>query len=72
MINESMIGQIVCIRGRVEQAHFPFLVADRSGQISAKMFTELTDDVNKGGVVEVQGMVKRHYRVIGDSLSITL
>jgi hypothetical protein len=72
MINESMIGQIVRIQGLVEEARFQFLnrpqyvVADRSGEISVKMFTSPKEHVEKGDVVEVLGMVIKRYVMTGD------
>ena len=45
LINESMVGKPVRIEGVVERVYFQFLnrpqylVADRSGEISVKMFT---------------------------------
>jgi len=45
LINESMVGKPVRVEGIVERVHFQFLnrpqylVADRSGEISVKMFT---------------------------------
>ena len=72
MINESMIGRVVRIEGVVEQVHFQFLnrpqylVADRSGEISVKMFTNPAEDVKVNDVVEVLGSVIRRYVAAGD------
>ena len=72
MINESMLNKPVRIEGVVERTYFQFmnrpqyLVADRSGEISVKMFTTPKEDVAKGDVVEVVGMVIRRYIVTGD------
>jgi DNA replicative helicase MCM subunit Mcm2 (Cdc46/Mcm family) len=72
MINESMIGQIVRIEGVVERVYFQFLnrpqylVADRTGEISVKMFTSPEVPVNKDEVVEVLGQVIKRYIVTGD------
>jgi RecJ-like exonuclease len=72
MINENMIGSIVRIEGVVERTYFQFLnrpqflVADRTGEISVKMFTNPQKDVNVGDVVEVLGMVIRRYIATGD------
>jgi hypothetical protein len=62
MMNESMIGQIVCIQDLVKQAHFPFLnrpqfIVTVPKEIPVKMFTAPTDDMNTGDVVEVPGMI---------------
>jgi len=72
MINENMIGKIVRIEGVVERVYFQFLnrpqylVADRSGEISVKMFTSTDEDVKVNDVVEVLGQVIRRYFVTGD------
>ena len=71
VINESMIGKVVRIQGLVKQAHFPFLnrpqfIVTGSGEISVKMFTAPTDDVNMGDVVEVPGMIIWRSMVVGD------
>jgi RecJ-like exonuclease len=72
MINESMIGQIVRVEGVVERVYFQFLnrpqylVADRSGEISVKMFTSPRQRVKKGDIVEVLGMIIQRFMVTGD------
>lgn len=72
MINESMLGQVVRIEGVVEQVYFQFLnrpsylVADRSGEISVKMFTNPSDTIKKGDIVEVLGSIIHRYVVTGD------
>jgi hypothetical protein len=72
LINESMVGKPVRIEGVVEQVHFQFLnrpqyrVADRSGEISVKMFTSPDENVKVNDVVEVFGQVIRRYIVTGD------
>ncbi|WAC05852.1 MAG: nucleotide-binding protein [Methanoregula sp.] len=72
LINENMVGKIVRIEGVVERIHFQFLnrpqytVADRSGDISVKMFTSPDEDVKVNDVVEVLGQVIRRYIVTGD------
>jgi hypothetical protein len=72
LINESMIGKIVRIEGVVERTHFQFLnrpqyvVADRSGEISVKMFTSPDEDVKVNDVVEVLGQVIKRYIATGD------
>jgi DNA replicative helicase MCM subunit Mcm2 (Cdc46/Mcm family) len=72
MINENMIGKIVRIEGVVERVYFQFLnrpqylVADRSGEISVKMFTSTDEDVKVNDVVEVLGQVIHRYFVTGD------
>jgi hypothetical protein len=72
MINESMVGKPVRIEGVVERVYFQFLnrpqylIADRSGEISVKMFTSTDEDVKVNDVVEVIGQVIRRYIVTGD------
>lgn len=72
MITESMIGKPVRIEGVVERVFFRhmnrprFLIGDRTGEISVKMFTTPQEDVVEGDIVEVFGMVIRRYLVTGD------
>jgi hypothetical protein len=72
LINESMVGKPVRIEGVVERVYFQFLnrpqylVADRSGAISVKMFTSPENDIKANDVVEVLGQVIRRYIVTGD------
>jgi hypothetical protein len=72
LINESMVGKPVRIQGVVERVYFQFLnrpqylVADRSGEISVKMFTSTKEDIKVNDVVEVLGQVIRRYIVTGD------
>ncbi|MCX6689717.1 MAG: nucleotide-binding protein [Methanoregula sp.] len=72
LINESMIGKPVRIEGVVERVYFQFLnrpqylVADRSGAISVKMFTSPEEDVKVNDVVEVLGQVIRRYIAAGE------
>ncbi len=71
-INESMIGKIVRVEGVVERVHFQFLnrpqytIADRTGQISAKMFTTPDEDLKVKDIIEVYGQVIRRYIVTGE------
>jgi hypothetical protein len=73
-INLSKLGEPVRIKGVVERVHFQFLnrpqylVADRTGEISVKMFTSPTEDVQKGDVVEVLGTVVKRYIMTGDAV----
>ena len=59
LINESMVGKPVRIEGVVERVYFQFLnrpqylIADRSGQISVKMFTSTNEDIKVKDIVEV-------------------
>lgn len=72
LINESMIGKIVRIEGVVERVHFQFLnrpqysVADRTGEISVKMFTSPDEDIKVNDTVEVLGQVIQRYIVTGE------
>ena len=72
LINESMVGKPVRVEGVVERVYFQFLnrpqylVADRSGAISVKMFTSPDEDVKVDDVVEVIGQVIKRYIVSGD------
>ena len=72
LINESMVGKPVRVEGVVERVYFQFLnrpqylVADRSGAISVKMFTSSPEDIKVNDVVEVLGQVIKRYVVTGD------
>jgi hypothetical protein len=72
MINESMVGKPVRVEGVVERVYFQFLnrpqylVADRSGAISVKMFTSPDEEVKVNDIVEVVGQVIHRYIVTGD------
>ena len=72
LINENMVGKPVRVEGVVERVYFQFLnrpqylVADRSGAISVKMFTSPDEDVKVDDVVEVLGQVIRRYILTGD------
>ena len=71
-INASMIGNIVRIVGVVVRVLFKslnrpqFLVADKTGEISVKMFTTPAEDANVNDVVEVYGQIIKRYFVAGD------
>jgi RecJ-like exonuclease len=72
LINESMMGKPVRLEGVVERVTFQFLnrpqylVADRSGSVSVKMFTSPDEDIKVNDVVEVFGQVIRRYILFGD------
>ncbi|HON81460.1 MAG TPA: nucleotide-binding protein [Methanoregulaceae archaeon] len=74
MINLNMVGEPVRIEGVVERIYFQFLnrpqflVADRSGEISVKMFTSPQEKIRVGDVVEVLGMVIKRYIAGGDAV----
>jgi hypothetical protein len=71
-INLNMVGKPVRIEGVVEEIHFRFLdrpqyiVADRSGQISVKMFTAPREEIRKDDIVEVLGTVMKRYVLAGE------
>ena len=71
-INMNMLGKPVRFEGVVERAYFlylnrpQFLVGDKSGEISVKMFTSPLEDIQKGDIVEVIGMVMKRYIATGD------
>ena len=70
-INENMLGTPVRIQGVVERVYFrylnrpQYLVADKSGEISVKMFTSPREDVRENDIVEVLGTVMKRYIVTG-------
>jgi RecJ-like exonuclease len=72
LINERMVGKPVRIEGVVERVYFQFLnrpqylIADRSGEISVKMFTSTNEDIKVKDIVEVTGQVIKRYVVTGD------
>lgn len=72
MINEGMMGQLVRIEGVVERTYFQFLnrpqflVGDRTGEISVKMFTSPQENIKKDDVVEVLGKVIQRYIFTGE------
>jgi hypothetical protein len=71
-INLNMVGKPVRIEGVVERVYFSFLdrpqflVADRTGEISVKMFTAPREEIRKGYIVEVLGMVMKRYILTGE------
>ncbi|MCK9307651.1 MAG: nucleotide-binding protein [Methanoculleus sp.] len=73
-INLNLLGEPVRVKGVVERAYFQFLnrpqylVADRTGEVSVKMFTSPLEDVQKGDVVEVLGVVVKRYIMSGDAV----
>ena len=71
-VNLSMISEPVRLIGIVEQTHFQllnrptFLVGDKTGEISVKMFTSPTEKIRKGDRVEVLGQVIKRYVAVGE------
>jgi len=72
IINLNMVGDPVQIEGVVEKVRFQFLnrpqylVADRSGEITVRMFTQPKEKIVVGDVVQVLGMVIKRYIAAGD------
>jgi cytochrome c-type biogenesis protein CcmE len=72
MINSGMMGQVVRIEGVVERTYFQFLnrpqflVGDRTGEISVKMFTSPQEEIKKDDVVEVLGKIIQRYIFTGE------
>jgi len=70
-INMNMLGKPVRIEGVVERVTFgfldrpQFLVADRSGEISVKMFTAPREKIRKDDIVEILGTVMKRYLLVG-------
>ncbi len=73
-VNLSMVGSPVRIEGIVERVYFQllnrpqYLIGDRTGEISVKMFTSPNEDVEKGDRVEVLGQVIKRYVATGDAV----
>jgi hypothetical protein len=71
-INMNMLGKPVRIEGVVERVSFDFLdrpqflIADRSGEISVKMFTAPRERIQKDDIVEALGTVMKRYLVVGE------
>lgn len=73
-INLGMLNKPVRFEGVVERVHFryfnrpQYLIADKSGEISVKMFTSPQEDIKAGDVVEVLGSVIKRYILSGDAV----
>ena len=73
-INESMVSRPIKIEGLVEEVRFKslnrphFIIGDRTGVTTVKMFTNPQNDINKGDVVEVYGQVIKRYIFYGDPI----
>lgn len=73
-INLNRLGEPVRIKGVVERVYFQFLnrpqylVADRTGEISVKMFTSPAENIHEGDLVEVLGTVVKRYILAGDAV----
>jgi hypothetical protein len=72
MINKGMMSQVVRFEGVVERTYFQFLnrpqflIGDRSGEISVKMFTSPQERIKKDDIVEVLGTVIQRYIFTGE------
>ncbi|MEN6341781.1 MAG: OB-fold nucleic acid binding domain-containing protein [Methanospirillum sp.] len=71
-VNISLLAEPVRLTGIVEETHFQFLnrptflVGDRTGEISVKMFTSPNEKIRKGDRVEVLGQVIKRYVAMGE------
>lgn len=71
-ITPAMISQPVRIEGLVEETRFTslnrphYIIADRTGVITVKMFTTPPEKIKKDTTVEVLGQVIRRYIFTGD------
>ncbi|NLX49825.1 MAG: nucleotide-binding protein [Methanospirillum sp.] len=71
-VNISMLADPVRLTGIVEEVHFQFLnrpsylVGDRTGEISVKMFTSPAEKIRKGDRVEVLGQVIKRFVAAGE------
>lgn len=73
-ITDAMISKPIRIEGLVEEARFQFLnrphfiVADKTGQTTVKMFTKPRNVIKKDDIVEVYGQVIRRYIFAGEPI----
>ncbi|HOT94333.1 MAG TPA: OB-fold nucleic acid binding domain-containing protein [Methanoregulaceae archaeon] len=73
-VNLSLLAEPVRLVGIVEKTHFQFLnrptfvVGDRTGEISVKMFTAPAEKIRKGDRVEVLGQVIKRYVAAGEAV----
>ncbi|HOJ95648.1 MAG TPA: nucleotide-binding protein [Methanospirillum sp.] len=73
-INESMVSKPIKIEGLVEEVRFRslnrphFIIGDRTGVTTVKMFTNPRSDIKKGDIVEVYGQVIKRYVFYGDPI----
>jgi len=71
-IRPADIGKVVKVEGVVERVLFKslnrpqYLVADKTGEITVRMFTTPSEDIHKDDVVEVLGQVIKRYVVVGE------
>jgi hypothetical protein len=73
-INERLISEPIKIEGIVEQVRFKsinrphYIVADRTGTIAVKMFTDPGKNIVVGDRVRVHGQVIHRYVITGDAV----
>ena len=73
-LNESMISKPVTFEGLVEEVRFRslnrphYIIADKTGVTTVKMFTSPRIDVKKDDVVRVYGQVIKRYIFMGDPI----
>lgn len=73
-ITDAMISKPIRIEGLVEEARFQllnrphFIVADKTGQTTVKMFTKPRNVIKKDDIVEVYGQVIHRYIFVGDPI----
>ncbi len=73
-INESMISKPIKIEGLVEEVRFRslnrphFIIGDKTGVTTVKMFTNPQTEIKKGDIVEVYGQVIKRYIFYGDPI----
>ena len=71
-INERMVSTPIRLEGIVEQVRFKsinrphFIIADRTGVITVKMFTDPGTDIHVNDRVLVYGQVIHRYIALGD------
>jgi len=71
-VNERMFSNLVKLEGIVEQSRFKWLnrphyvIADRTGVITVKMFTDPGVNIQEGDRVLVYGQVIHRYVMFGD------
>jgi RecJ-like exonuclease len=71
-VNERMISSLVRLEGIVEKTRFKslnrphYVIADRTGSITVKMFTDPGVEVQVGDRVLVYGQVIHRYVALGD------
>ena len=71
-INERTVSELIRLEGIVEQVRFKsinrphFIIADRTGTVTVKMFTDPGTEIHVNDRVLVYGQVIRRYIALGD------